>query len=900
MSAIGESPRLARRLLSAVLPADARNAIVGDLEEVYRRRSRDAGRVRAQGWYWREAAAFSLCFSAERLRDRVSPVRAIGGAQTPGRQQMGGMRTMLGDIRDSIRAFARRPLLTAAVLASLAFGIGANAAIFSVLNALMLRPLPVREPGALFQVLHAGDRGTFESSTYALYEHLARHAKTIGGTFQVDASDARVAVGDDTETLLVQQVTGTFFDVLGVRPHLGVLIQASDERAGVPSRVAVLSHRYWVRRFGSDPGVLGRTVRIDRVPHTIVGVTPPGFFGLQVGRHADVTIPLDAAEERLFWQSKALVVRLAPGMSRSESLVELNVLFHRYLATDAKLSAQARRQAFRWLDLASATAGLPELRDRYGKPLQAALAIVAALLLLASANLAGLFLARASERRRDLAVCLTLGASRARLARRALGEALLVSLAGGALGVLVAWWGARALVGFLPDLGLSADLDVRPDRNVLLFLWAASLATGVAIGVAPAWLVGRVELNQVLSAGGRTATPGRRGFKALIVAQVLVSTVLVVAAALFTVSLGNLKAQPLGFVADGVLMLTLDADGTDLEGERLGAVHREILRRLEALPGVQAATLATIPPLSGNEDGKRFSIPGVTFTTPDDGVMQVNTVGPGFFATYGVRILKGRGISATDDASSPRVAVVSESMARHYFPGGGEVVGRRIDVGRGPTGGQIEIVGVAEDVRYRDLRTPAPRMVYVPAFQREAEEESVFALRSAADPVGLIAAAQREFKAVVPAIPPTDVTTLVRQRDRRLVTERLLAMVSICFGGLALILVSLGVYGVVAYTVSQRTSEFGVRMALGADRASLLWLVIRETLVLLVAAAGLGAVAAFLASSVIATLLFGVQPAAAWVYSTTIVLLIGIGVLAAAGPTIRAMRADPIRSLRLQ
>ena len=401
----------------------------------------------------------------------------------------------------------------------------------------------------------------------------------------------------------------------------------------------------------------------------------------------------------------------------------------------------------------------------------------------------------------------------------------------------------------------------------------------------------------MLSAGGRTVALGGAAFKTLIVVQVALSTVLVVAATLFTVSLGNLKTQSLGFVADGVLTMTVDADGTGFEGARLGEAHRQMRDQVAAIPGVSHASFATIPPLSSNDDGKPIAVAGLAFESPDDGVLQVNTVGPDFFETFGVRILKGRGITSADRHSAPQVAVVSDSMARYYFRGL-DPVGRRMDVGRGRTGGQIEIVGVAADVRYKNLRTQPPRMVYVPAFQREAEEEVVFAIRSEGDPASVSPAAKREIQAVVPAILTTDVKTLIAQRDETLVNERLLALLSACFGGLALLLASIGVYGVVAYSVSQRTAELGLRIALGARRPALLWLVIRGTLTLVVLAVVLGATAALLTSSLLASFLFGIQPAEPWVYSATMAALIVIGLLATVAPTLRAVRVDPVETLR--
>ena len=635
------------------------------------------------------------------------------------------------DLRYSLRGFRRTPVFAVAVVLSIALGIGSSTAIFSLFNALVLRPVPVRDPGTLYQVLHTGDAGTFESSTYAFYEHVRSRSDLVAGALLVDpAYPQRIVVDGQAHSAATQRVSGDYYRTLGVTPALGRVIQSSDEHGAVPNRVAVLGHAYWMNRFGGDAGVLGRTVIIDDQPHTIVGVTGPEFFGLQVGRRADVTIPLDGHEEQTFWKSRALLVRLAPGVSRDAAATGLEAAFQHYLAQGEPMSAQTRAGAFRSLTLASSWSGLPEFRDRYGTAVQVALGIVGVLLVLGCANLASLFLARAAGRQHDLSVCMALGAHRSRLARQVLSETLFIACAGGVLGVIVALGGVRMVVGLLPNVGPSVDLPVGPDRMVLLFGLAATLLTGAAISLAPVALTRRVDVRRALAAGGRSVVVGGRAFRALIVMQVALSTMLVIAAMLLLATLNNLRAQPLGFVADGVLTMTVDADGTGLEGPRLAEVHAQVLRRLQALPGVQQATFATNPPLGTNEDGKLIAIPGMTFSSPDDAVLQANTVGPDFFETFGVRILRGRGITAADSASSQPVVVVSESMARHYFPGL-DPIGRRMDVGRGQTGGQIEIVGIAADVRYTDLRTAAPRMLYLPAQQREPEEAMVFAVRTA-------------------------------------------------------------------------------------------------------------------------------------------------------------------------
>ena len=805
---------------------------------------------------------------------------------------------LVQDLRYAVRGFRRTPVFATTAVLSLALGIGANTAAFSIFNTLVLRPLPVRDPDTLFQVLHRGDAGATGSATYALYEHVKANATTIAGALLVDpTSTLRVVVDGQAEAVVGQTVTGDYFDVLGVRPVLGRAIERRDEHGAPPDRVAVIGHAYWSRRFARDPGVLGKSVTIDGEPYTIVGVAPPEFFGVQVGRRVDVSVPIDGSEERTYWKSRALMVRIAPGASRDTAEADLNVAFQQYLA-DNPMPAATRARSFKSLELERSSAGLGEFRDRYGRPVNALIAIVALLLLLACANLASLYLARAAARQRDVSVCLALGASRMRLTRQALSETLLLSAAGGLVGLLAASWGVAAVAQVVPGSGAPTDLQIAADRNVLLFGLAATVLTGVAIGLAPVWLARRVDIRTMLSAGGRHVAPASP-FKALIVVQVALSAVLVVAAALFGVSLANLRTEPLGFNADGVFTVTVDADGTGLEGARLGEVHQQIAGALRALPGVQHVTSATIPPLSCNQDGKPIAIPGVALPSPDANVLQVNTVGPGFFETFGIPILAGRGITASDAGAAPQVAVVSESMARYYFPGG-DAVGRRMDVGRGRTGGQIEIVGIAGDVRYCDLRTSPPRIAYVPALQREAEEEMTFAIRAASDPALLAPAAMRTITSIAPALVATDAKTLVAQRDERIVNERLLALLSSCFGGLALLLAGIGVYGVVAYSIAQREAELGLRMALGAGRARVLWLVIRGTLTLVVVAAALGLAAAFMTGSFLTSFLFGVGPADPWVYSGTLAVLVLVGLLAALSPTLRALRLDPVQTLRAQ
>lgn len=850
-----------------------------------------------------EATAEYLRAGLSAAEARQAAVKAFGDPvhvrdDVRGQSMWIGWERLGQDLRYSLRGFRRTPVFAIAAVLSIALGIGVTTAIFSLFNALILKPVPVHDPGTLYQVLHTGDAGTSESSTYAFYEQIRSRSDLVAGALLVAAAyPERVVVDGQADAPATQRVSGDYYDVLGVTPALGRVIQPADVQGSSPNRVAVLGHAYWLSRFGGDPRVLGRSIVVDGTPHTIVGVTSPEFFGLQVGRRADVTIALDAFDEPTYWKARALVVRLAPGVSQRTAAAGIEAAFQHYVARDERITATQRTRSFRASTLESSWSGLPEFRDRYGTAVQVALGIVAVLLVLGCANLASLFLARAAGRQHDLSVCLALGAHRSRLARQIVSETLLVAVAGGVLGLIVAGAGVRTIVRLLPDTGAAVQLPVAPDRTVLLFGMAATLLTGLAISLAPVAMARRVDIRHVLSTGGRSVTVGRRAFKLLVVMQVALSTMLVVAALLLLTTLKNLQTQDLGFEAEGVLTLTVDADGTDLEGPALAGIQAEIVERLRALPGVREATLASNPPLGTNEDGKPFAIPGVTIASPEDAVLQVNTVGPAFFETFGVRLLRGRGITAADSGASPHVAVLSDSMARHYFPGI-DPVGRRIDIGRGRTGGQIEIVGIAADVRYRNLRTPAPRMAYVSAQQREPEETMVFAVRTAGDPAGWTRPAIETVRSVNPSLLTTDVRPLTVVRSQRLVNERLLASLSAAFGVLALVLAAVGVYGIVAYAVAMRRAEFGLRVALGSTRRRLLWLALRGNLVLILTAVAIGASAAYVASTLATDLLFQVRPSEPWVYVTTAFLLVGVGLVAAVVPAYRAAGVDPASTLR--
>jgi predicted permease len=802
--------------------------------------------------------------------------------------------TIIHDIRDTWRSLARSPYFTIPVVLSLAFAIGTNTAAFSVLNALVLRPLPVQEPDRLFHLTYVGESGSSDGGNYAWFELVRDRTRSFSAAFIHNREGMKVAVAAGIEEVSGTSVSGGYFQGLGISPQLGRLITPADETGAAPNRVAVLSDEYWARRFGSDPAIIGRTIRVDNVPHEVIGITRPEFAGLEVGRRLDIAVPIEGAEYRQGWASMTLLVRLPAQVTPSAAEAELTTLLREFVKDRDPAAVRARFQRVELRSMAHGLATQGGVREWFITPVAAASVILGVMLLLACANWATLLLARAAARRRDMTIRIALGSSRFRLARQSLIESVSLAVAGGALGFAAASWS----VTYLPRIGLPADLRVDPDLRVLLFTAGAALVTGFLFAIAPAWLTARIQPHD-LRASSRTedAWSSRMG-KVLVVAQVALSATLVIAAAFFGATLRNLTGQQMGFSGDGVVTFALDAEGTGLEGEPLTARHRQILDRLRAIPDVTTATLATVSPLSGNEDGKGFTIPGFVPQSLEDSIAQVDTIGPDYFETFGIPVLRGRSITAADAENAPHVALVSESAARYYFPGV-DPIGRRMEI-RGSTTLRPEIIGIVGDVMYDDLRRGARRMFYVPFFQRYADGEYVFAVRTAGSADLLAQRIPAAVGAVAPEMPVLALSTIERQLADLSVNERLLATTSGFFGALALILAGIGIYGIVAYTVARRTPEIGVRIALGATRWHLMWQVVRGSIAVVAVGVGIGLALALAASDMATDLLFGLPPTDPRVYMIGAGILLLVGIVSAVPPVLRALRIEPVTALRYE
>jgi predicted permease len=798
--------------------------------------------------------------------------------------------TIIQDIRDAARTLRRSPAFAAPIVLSLAFAIGGNVAAFSLVNTLFLRPLPVGEPHTLYQATYSGAGGITGGANYAWYERVRDRSRTIDGallTFQGEAM--KVAMDGQVEALSGQMVSGNFFSLLQVSPRLGRLISTGDQSGGTPARVAVISDGYWARRFGRDPSAVGRRITVNNVPHVIVGITSASFSGLDVARRVDVTVPIDGAQFRQGWLSMSVLVRLRPDVTASAASAELTSLLREFAR---EVPARARLAGLR-VEMMPAANGIGDLRVRYRTPVTIVMVLVSTLLLLACTNWATLSLARASARRREMTIRIALGSSRAQLARQVIVECLLLS----ALGTAIAFGAATWAVAYLPGTVLPPDLRIVTDVRVLLFTLGVSLLTGMLFAIAPVWMTRSAHTWDLR---GTSVTQDRRRTaisRSLVLVQVALSLALVVAAGLFTMTLRNLRGQEMGFSSDGVVTFTLDADGSGIEGDALADAHRQLLDRLRRLPGVRSATIATVTPVSGNEDGKGISIPGFVPQTPDDSVAQVNTVGPDYLTTFGIRLVRGRGIEAGDVKGAAQVALVSEAAAQYYFAGA-DPIGRRLEI-RGAERLSPEIVGVVADVMYDDLRAGAERMFYVPLFQKTPEGAYVFAVRSD-NSDALVRRIPSEVGAVVPDIPVLGLRTLGSEINARLVNERALAVMSIVFGVLALAVASVGIYGIVAYGVTRRTAELGLRIALGARRYQILWLVVRGTLVVVAAGAAIGLTVASLAGGLVSTMLFQLDATDARVYGAAIACLVLVGIVSCVPPVLRALRIQPERALRYE
>jgi predicted permease len=808
------------------------------------------------------------------------------------------------DLRYAVRTFRRTPGFAIAAIMSLALGIGASTAIFGLLDLLLLKPLPVREPQQLVHLTTAGERGPAASgsSNTPWFQQVASRTDLFSDVMLARHDTYKVAINGGVEVLMGQRVTTNYYALLGIPAVLGRTFAPMDRPESGGSPVAVISHRLWQRRFAGRADVLGAPISVDQRSYTIVGVTPPQFSGILVGWTMDVTLPLDTSEfmDAGNWMTMPMIARLQPGVDRVHARAQLQPMLR---ATATGTTERFRRRYLESVVVEPAARGISDLRQPFGRPLRLLMAAVALLLLIACVNLAGLLAARNAARHHELGMRLALGASRFRIVRQLLTESALLAVFGAGFGLFLGINGGNFLLALMPPFFGPLSLSLSADWRVLTFAVVATGATTVLFGMVPAWQGSKLGAAAAINRASTRTVTGRAALgRTLVVAQFALSLVLIAGALLFVRTLLNLSRVDVGFDREHVVVVGIDPQGTSYENDRLRVFQREMLSMLAGLSGVKAVSLATGSPFNGNVDGKRLAVPGVDARDPEDGIIQVNLVGPGYFETLQVPLLAGRPIDDRDHATAARVAVVSDGFARRFFGTTEAAIGRTFVTGGGPNAVTRQIVGVARDVRDQSLRTPPQRLAYLPWYQASDVRLSSFDFlirtdeRSAAA-INTIRAAMQQFR---PDTPITAIRTMTQVINDRLLSERLLALLGSFFALVALTLAAIGVYGLAAHLVARRIPEIGVRLALGARPIDMMWMTARENLTLAVIGAVVGMAGAALGLRLLEGLLFDLSPTDAVNLAGAAVTLVLVSLAAAVAPARRAASVDPLSTLRAE
>lgn len=829
------------------------------------------------------------------------------------------MGALLQDLKYGLRMLAKNPGFTAVAVLTLALGIGANTAIFSMLNAVMLRFLPVERPEELVLVqIRTPRQGGSTRSTFTntLWERLRDHQNVFSNAFAWGYARFDLAQGGAVQYASGLWVSGDFFKTLGVRPAVGRLLNVADDQRGCPG-VAVLSYGFWQEHFGGAKSAVGSSILLDNHSFPITGVTAPGFSGVDVGGKFDIALPIcataifDGKDERLdhrSWWWLNVIGRVKPELSAGQVNGRLEVVSPRIVAESVPQSWDAQMQSdfLKWVFVtAPAATGTSSLRERFQEPLYILMGLVGLVLLIACANIASLMMARAITRSREIAVRRALGANRGQLIRQLLTECILLSAAGAALGILFAQWGNALLVMIISTADNKVFLDFSPDVRILGFTAAIAVLTALLFGLLPAFRVTRVSLTAAMKGSHAVEVEhhGRHRFGRWIVAsQVALSLVLVIAAGLFLRSFVKLVVLDIGFDRNNVLLVNVSLKTAGMTHEQQLATEDEIERRLRALPGVASVGRSFITPISGNEWNQFLYADSPTAPTGDASLAYFNAISPGFLTTLRMPILVGRDFNEQDAKNSPRVAVINQTLARKFYANQ-DPLGKyfRVDEAPQKPGPPVLIVGVVKDSKYTSLREDTFPTAFFPIKQQSdfGEVGGNFALRTTVRPSALARSVQETLGGMNKAI-SLEFHTLAEQVNDSLIQERLLALLSGFFGALALLLAMIGLYGTLSYLVTQRHAEFGIRMALGATPGSILRLVLRDVIIILVVSVAAGVGISLVCVHVLQKLLFALTARDPVTIAVAVGLLSAVALLAGYFPARRAAKVDPMVALRYE
>ena len=815
--------------------------------------------------------------------------------------------TTAQDLRYAWRMMRKTPGFTAAAIISLALGIGANTAIFTLVEAVIIRTLPFHDPQGLYYLAHGTAENPGTSSNYPLFERYAAMTGVFDGVTAYNTNGLKVSTPDGLESVDSLWVSGNYHAVVGVPMALGRGFAAERDRDVGGSMIAVISDPYWAHRFNRAPDVLGRTLILNGHSVSIVGVTAPEFTGLVPGTRPDITLPLSirALDDKEFldmkdtWTSMPILARLKPGVSEAQARAAADVAFRQYMSEKENAWMMERSpEAFSAARLLPAARGSNSLRQRYARPLTTLMVLVGLILLIAAANVANLLLVRGEARAKEVAVRLCVGGGRSRLVRQFLTESLLLALCGAVLGFLLATWGTSAVMAFFSTLEAPVLLDVTPNARVLGFTAAVTVLTGLAFGLLPALKSTRVDLTPALKDGAAASRTPRRWIAghALVVSQLALGVIVIACAGLLGRSLYNLKTLNTGFNGDRVLVFTLDGYGTRLDDAARLAVYDELHARLSTLPGVTRVAASRSVPVHTSGNARLLDLPGSPETGMDRAAF-TNMITAGYFETFGIRLLRGRDFSDHDTRTSPPVAIISTSMARLYF-GDRDPMGQTFAY-MSERDKKYTVVGLVDDTHQMNLREKAPPIVYTPLTQEAKPPQWMnFAMKTAQEPAALAGAATAAARAVTKDVVIRYVRTMEQQVNASLIRERLVASLSIAFALLALVLVAVGLYGVMAYSVSRRGREIGIRMALGARRGAVLWQVLRQTLVVSAIGILIGVGAVWLSARYVSTLLFGLSERDPVTLAGVALVLLCTAAIAGFFPARRAASLDPVTAIK--